>query len=345
MVRAPTTAALYRTIASTYVIPRIGGVRLEALSPGDLTNLYRDLLAGGGRGGRALAPKTVRHVHTTLRRALEDAVDSRHLSWNPASAAKAPRVVQIAKSTPWTADDVRTFLAKTSGTRLEALWILAATTGMRRGEMLGLRWADVSLHSGEAKIRQTHVSYGRVRVTKEPKTERSRRTIPLPAATLEALRRHRRQQTEERLAAGPAWSDSGLVFTDEIGRALHPATASWRFKQDVRKSGLPPLTLQWLRHTFATLGLEASMCSTSQSCSGTLRRQSPSPSTSTSEETDSERPPIASAPRSSEGRSDVAGDGRTTGNRRPVVLEKCCCGWRVCAASWCRRGDLNPHEP
>jgi site-specific recombinase XerC len=102
---------------NAYVIPHIGSMKLEAISPGDLIALYRDLLAGGGRNGRALAPKTVRHVHTTLRKALGDAVEARHIAFNPAASAKAPKVARGTEPAAWTAEQLARFLAAISDER------------------------------------------------------------------------------------------------------------------------------------------------------------------------------------------------------------------------------------
>jgi len=254
---APTTAALYRTLMEAYVIPRIGGRRLDDLSPADLTHLYADLLASGGRGDKPLAPKTVRHVATTLRKALADAVEGRHLAYNPAKAAKAPKVAPTKDPKAWKPEEVVAFLDHVAGDRLEALWILAATTGMRRGELLGLRWADLDLDKLELRVRQTLVTYGKLRLFKEPKSDASRRTIPLDHRAVAALKAHRKAQTAERLAAGPAYADEGLVFANEIGDPLAPDAISAAFKLHVREAGLPALTIHGLRHTFATIGLDA----------------------------------------------------------------------------------------
>jgi integrase len=255
--RAATTAALYRTIVEAYLIPRIGGMRLDALSPAVLTSLYADLLRSGARGGKPLAPKSVRHVHTTLRKALADAVEARHIAYNPAQSAKAPKVAPTKDPTAWTAQELARFLAQVAGDRLEALWVLAASSGMRRGELLGGRWTDVDLEAGELKVRQTLVAYGSLRVLKEPKTAASRRTIPLDPRAAAALKLHRKAQAAEKLAAGPAYEDKGLVFADEIGDPLAPESISAAFKRHVREAGLPKLTIHGLRHTYATLGLEA----------------------------------------------------------------------------------------
>jgi integrase len=254
---ASTTAALYRVIVNAYIVPRIGGKRLDAITPADLTRLYADLMASGGRGGRPLAPKSVRHVHTTLRKALSDAVEARHIPYNPAAIAKAPRVAQTKDPKAWTPEQVRSFLAHVAGDRLEALWVLAASSGMRRSELLGLRWADVDLDGASLNVRQVFVVYGKIRAMKEPKTPASRRTIPLAAQAVTALRSHRKRQNEERLAAGSTYEDAGLVFADEIGDPLDPAAITGGFRRLVAEAGLPKLTPHGLRHTWATLGLDA----------------------------------------------------------------------------------------
>jgi integrase len=201
----------------------------------------------------------VRNVHTTLRKALADAVAARRLDWNPAEAAKVPKVERGRALPVWSAADVARFLEHVAGDRLAALYVLAATTGLRRGELLGLRWQDVAIeeHPARLSVRRTRVQYGRLVADKAPKSPRSSRTIPLPTGAIVALRRHRANQAEERLAAGTAYTDSGLVFADEIGRPLMPSTISSAFARHVRDAGLPRLTLHGLRHTFATLGLEA----------------------------------------------------------------------------------------
>jgi integrase len=249
--RAPTTAALYRTLLQTHVIPRIGGEKLQRVTPAMLTKLYADLT-------KQLSAKSVRNVHTTLRKALADAVQQRRLDWNPAEAVEVPKV-EATERDVWDASQLGTFLVATTEDRLAALWIVAATTGMRRGELLGLRWSDVDLEAEQPilRVRRAYVQYGALRVEKEPKTPRSRRTIALDAAAVVALRRHSAAQAKERLAAGVTYEGTDRVFADEIGRALSPDGVSKAFSAAVQAADLPRITLHGLRHTFATVGLES----------------------------------------------------------------------------------------
>lgn len=127
---------------------------------------------------------------------------------------------------------------------------------MRRGELLGLRWQDVELEAGRLSIRQSLVASGKYEPRfEEPKTDRGRRSIPLPPEATATLRSWRAQQAQERLQWGPAWTDSGLLFTREDGTPLHPDRFSKLFGRHVRAVGLPRIRLHDLRHTFATLAL------------------------------------------------------------------------------------------
>lgn len=153
---------------------------------------------------------------------------------------------------------MRAFLTRSreSGDRLHALWVLIATTGMRRGEAIGPRWKDVDLDKGRLSVVQT-ITQTRSKVTVgEPKTSRGRRSIALDAATVGVLREHRKAMLEERLLVGPDFSDDGLAFHHPDGACLRPDAVSAQFVRRVIQHGLPRLTLQGLRHTWATLALE-----------------------------------------------------------------------------------------
>jgi integrase len=203
--------------------------------------------------------RTVNYVHTILHRAFKDAVRWGRLARNPADAADPPRASQKSDGVQaWDAATLRTFLARSreSGDRLHALWVLLATTGMRRGEAIGLRWKDVDLDKGRLRIVQT-ITQTRSKVTiGEPKTSSGRRSIALDNATIDVLRDHRKAMLEERLLVGPDFSDEGLVFHHPDGACLRPDAVSAQFLRRVGRYGLPRLTLHGLRHTWATLALE-----------------------------------------------------------------------------------------
>ena len=203
--------------------------------------------------------RTVNYVHTILHRAFKDAVRWGRLSRNPTDAADPPRAGQKSDSVQtWDATTLRTFLSQSrdAGDRLHALWVLLATTGMRRGEAIGIRWKDVDLDKGRLSVVQT-ITQTRSKVTiGEPKTSRGRRSISLDGATVGVLRDHRKAMLEERLLVGPDFADEGLVFHLPDGACLRPDAVSSQFLRRVEKFGQPRLTIHGLRHTWATLALD-----------------------------------------------------------------------------------------
>ena len=241
----------------TRVKDRLGHVRLQELRPLDVEELYASLLEDGHRFGGGLAPKTVKNVHIALRRSLADAERFGLVNRNVASLVKPPSATRPEFIT-WTADDVRTFLAAVEGERDAAAYRLLIATGMRRGEVLGLRWSSVDLGSSRLTIERSLTVVDSVVVWSPPKTARSRRSISLDPVTVAALRAHRVAQLEERVAAGDAWnSEIDLVFCDEIGDVLHPNRFTRRFQSAARRAGVPVIRLHDLRHTWATLALQA----------------------------------------------------------------------------------------
>jgi integrase len=157
----------------------------------------------------------------------------------------------------WTADVLRRFLDHVRDDRLFSAWRLAASTGLRRGELLGLRWQDVDLDAGRVSVRQTLTTVGNKAAFGEPKTARCKRNLALDGVTIGVLRSWRTRQAEERLGFGPAWQDTGLVFSREDGSLIHPDTFSFWFERQVRAAGVSRIRFHDLRHTHATLALQA----------------------------------------------------------------------------------------
>ena len=161
----------------------------------------------------------------------------------------------------WTAAQVRTFLATTDEDRLIAMWIVLASTGMRRSEALCLRWPNVDLNARRLAVVDTVVSVDNRATLRlgETKTGGSRRTVALDSTTVAAVRAHRARQLEERLKAGSAWLDHDLVFCREDGSVLPPDWVTRKFQRAARSVGLEPIGLHGLRHTWATLALGANV--------------------------------------------------------------------------------------
>jgi integrase len=214
-----------------YVIPRIGAVRLQALTPAHLERLYDDLERDGRKNGGPLAAKTVVGVTTTLRRSLTDAVRRGRLKRNPSDAVKAPTAMK-AQTEWWSVDQLRAFLLHVRDDEHYATWLLFATTGARLGEVAGLTWDDIDLDAGRMRVNWGLGHVGHQLTWKaRPKTEAGARVMALDPATVTALREHRRRQNETRLLVGPEWqstftdwqglSRSGLLWTFG-GRRAHP---------------------------------------------------------------------------------------------------------------------------
>jgi integrase len=234
-------------------------MRLQALRPAVISKLYRDLADHGGRDGRGLSATTVAHIHRTLRKALADAVDVEQLlAANPAARSKRPRNIASEPLQVWTADQLGTFLTAARSHRLFAFYRLGAYTGARRGELLYLRWSAVDLDAAEVTFGgSTAVVHGQ-HVEGTTKSGRSR-TISLDRDTVAILREHRRQQAEERLAAGSAWTEtSGLVFVTKWGEPLYPDTVTALMTKLLNRHNrsatrpLPHARLHDLRHLHAT---------------------------------------------------------------------------------------------
>ncbi|MEX2275249.1 MAG: site-specific integrase [Actinomycetota bacterium] len=243
----PSTWQSYATHVRAHLKPMLGGRRLQQLRSAQISAGYATLLEGR-------SPATVRRIHATLHRALGDAVKSGLLTLNPASTAQLPKAERPEMKT-WTLQELRTFLDATDDSADSMLWTLLATTGLRRGEALGLRWRDLDLQSEVAEIQQTIVTVNHRVEFGRPKTTRGRRRIDLDPETVRRLRRHKARQTEQRLKIGEAWVDNDLVFTDALGAPQHPGNASHRFVNAAKSAGVPRIRLHDLRHTHATLAL------------------------------------------------------------------------------------------
>lgn len=253
----PTTRHGYTGLVANKVLPRLGDLRLDEVTGGHLGDLYDHLRTSGKqtKKGGGLSEQSIRHVHTLIHKAFEDAVRRRLIARNPADDVDPPKAEKREMET-WTGEQLRTFLASTADDRLHGAWVLAVSTGLRRGELLGLRWTDLDLDAGQLAVRRSRVAVGYDVAEGTPKSGKAR-TVALDEGTVSTLRQHRRRQLEERMAWGAAWEDTGALFTKEDGSALHPHTLVWHFKKAQRSAGVPRLRLHDLRHTHATLALQA----------------------------------------------------------------------------------------
>ena len=240
------TAAVYAYHVREHILPSLGKHKLKALTPTDLQSLYTRLLR------RGLAPKTVKNVHGVIRKALGQAVAWNLVATNVALAAKPPRVERRELAT-LSAAEVRRMWASVEGTRWKPFLILAIKTGLRQGELLGLRWDDIDFVTGALQVRR---QLQRDKTFAAPKGRRQRR-LDLGTLELRALAEHRAQQEERRRQLGAAWEGQELIFCTDRGRPLGWRDVDRDFKRRLAKAEVKAIRFHDLRHTNATLQLEA----------------------------------------------------------------------------------------
>ena len=250
------TRASYRTTVEKWIVPHVGGTLLPALTPQHVQQMLETLAESGGRGGTELSTRSVQYAFTVLKMAMQHAAAQGFIARNPLAAMKRPKA-RSRSMDYWTAAEAGLFLNAVDEDRLRCMWLLFLARGFRRGELVGLRWQNVDLDAGRLSVIATIVVVDGGAEGSEPKTDRGRRSVPLDADLVAALKSHRRRQLEERLAWGAAWVDTGLVFTREDGTALHPETISTRFETLTKRAGLRRIRLHDMRHTAATLALQA----------------------------------------------------------------------------------------
>ncbi len=238
----------YAHMVERHIAPALGRVKLKALTPAHVRGLYRERLDSG------LSPRTVQYAHTTLNKALKQAVADGVISRNPAASVKSPRP-RRSEIKPLDREQVRALFEVASGHRLEALYTVVVTAGLREGELLALRWEDVDLEATVPMIQVRRVlSEARSgRIFEAPKSGKGR-SVRLNRRAAAALRTHRKLQLEERMARAGLWQDQGLVFPSSVGTPLSARNLQRHFKSLLELAGLPKSTrFHDLRHTCATL--------------------------------------------------------------------------------------------
>lgn len=255
--RKPSTITATRNIVTLYVVPRLGAMTLTTLKRAHVERFYADLLEGGRIGEPGgLAPKTIRNVAGVLHKALDDAVRRSILATNPADRIELPRWERPDLHV-WDSAQVGQFLhhCATVGDPHLAVWRLILATGMRRGEICGLRWQDVDLVDGTVTIAQTRVRGTDTFIVSTPKTRAGRRTVAIDAQTVTELARLR--NTLDAVAERYSVAPFAMVATDLDGMPVHPLTLTRRFQRLARAAGLPVIRLHDARHTAATQQLGA----------------------------------------------------------------------------------------
>lgn len=245
--RQSTTVYAYRIIIDKHLVPALGGIPLQQLTPQRIQKYYADKIREG-----AISTNTVRKHHDLLNGALQVAVKQGLILTNPCSRVEPPKVKRP-EIHFYTMEQVQELLRLSEGTRLEVLIKLAGLLGLRREEIVGLTWKHVDFTEKKIEICEVRTSAGNQVVTKEPKTATSKRTLYMPPEIEDVLLREREKQKKFKDALGPAYLDSGYVFTYEDGRPFRPNYATDLFTKFIRQNHLPPLTLHGLRHSFASI--------------------------------------------------------------------------------------------
>lgn len=252
--RAESTAIRYESVILRLLLPVLGDVPLAQLTPLQVQRLLNDLAARRRADGRPrYSPGSLAAHRGILHTALRHAVTWGLIPRNPVSPTERPRAVPPPPPRVLDVDEARALLTATAGERLGAMVVVGLALGLRRGELLGLRWQDVDLAAGRLTVaEQRQHRTGRGMVASPPKA-RSGRTILLPAVVTAALAAHQRRQRGERLAAGTAWQDHDLVFCRPDGRPLPEGHLRTVLRRALTRAGLPWLPPHRLRHSAASL--------------------------------------------------------------------------------------------
>ncbi|MEU6061107.1 tyrosine-type recombinase/integrase [Streptomyces sp. NPDC047097] len=257
----------YRVAVYHHLIPGLGAHRLEKLQPEHLERFYKKMQDSGSSAG------TAHQAHRTLRTALNEAVRRQHLTTNPSSIAKAPKVEEE-EVEPYTVEEVQHLLAEAAKHRNTARWVIALALGLRQGEVLGMQWDDVDFELGVIRVRRGRLRprykhgcgdcCGRKpgfcpqkintrRETKNAKSRAGQRPIGVPEELLQLLRRHKEDQARERTVARDLWTEKGYVFTSSTGEPLNPNTDYHKWKELLKAAGVRDARLHDARHTAATV--------------------------------------------------------------------------------------------
>jgi integrase len=245
----PKTADQYQRVIEKHILPHLGDIQVKNLRITRVEQFYSELVQAG------MGVRTVRIVHTILHKALEKALRYGLVMSNPAHGAALPRYkhgeMQVLDES-----QVTQFLVAAQDSPYQALYHLALTTGMRQGELLGLKWTDLQWHSGALLVqRQLQDIRGQGTIYQEPKTRAGRRTIKLGEGTLQALRLHRERQQVLKASAGSRWKENDLIFPSKVGTPRDPSNLRLDFNRILEKAGLPKIRFHDLRHTAASLML------------------------------------------------------------------------------------------
>ncbi len=249
---SPKTAERYRQLIENQIVPHLGMLSLQKLKGAHIASWHAKLVKEGGRDGLPLSPRTVGHAHRVLHKALADAM-KRELLLRNAAALEPPPKVPIEEMKILGADQVKAVLAAMRDTPIFPQIILLLSTGMRRGEVMGLQWGDIDLEDKKVQIERAIEKTKKGLRIKSPKTRHGRRVLALPDVAVKVLRQHRKAQLEQRIALGAGrLQDKAFVFGTIEGEVRDPDRLTQDWKRFTAARNLPKVTLQALRHSHAS---------------------------------------------------------------------------------------------
>lgn len=252
----------YSRIVNTHIIPHLGRNRLEELTPRKVERFFSQLQKDGAKGqslapGSGLSGKTVSNIAGVLNRAMRDAVRWGLIGTNPIADARKPKK-QSPEMKAWKPEEMGAFINASKTDRLSGVWHVLATTGLRRGEILGLRWDDIDFNKNTLTVRRTRVKIGATVHEETPKSKASQRTISLDPQTIAALKAQKARQAQEKLAMGGEWADKyGYIVTNEDGTLIDPHRFSQRFGALIKRNNLPKIRLHDVRHSYVVAARKA----------------------------------------------------------------------------------------
>lgn len=243
----------YEIMIRRHINPVLGNTKLKNLQPHHLRSLYNEKLENGrvdGKGG--LSPRAVHYIHSIINAALKQAIKERLINFNVAEVVELPKMKKH-EMRPLNDEEIDIFLDEASKTRHYTAYMLELGSGLRRGELLGLKWQNVNLEEGKITVLEQLVrSKEKGLIIKNLKTKSSRRTIPLPSDVAKQLKVYRKQQLKEKMLLGPAYQDNDLVFCNPDGKPYDPRAFTKHFERLVKRAALPEIRFHDLRHTYAT---------------------------------------------------------------------------------------------
>ncbi len=245
---APSAASNYRTIAVNHILPTLGNKKVADLKVTDIDRLLSKKIDGG------LSSSTVRRIRAVLAQCLDQGIRWSIVSHNVASLSRAPKMVR-AEGRTLTPTQAKHLMSCLKVQRNGALYALMLSTGLRRGEVLGLMWKDLDVETGVLKVNRQLKREDGILLTSDTKTARSRRSVNLPAPMMAGLLEHEERQKSEKRALGRSWTNSGYIFTSTVGTPIDPRNLNREFQKICHSAGLGDWHPHELRHSAASLML------------------------------------------------------------------------------------------